>query len=132
MTMHLVHPSLSLQGKRKGKPKFRNAAEAQKARELNDSWDKLLNQHGVKQDSKKRTKSASNYEPLSKHYSLSIPTERNNSHIKSLGSDNGVAPLKQSPTYTGTECLGVTVLHKSCLQPVFNKQAAVDAAKMRR
>ena len=132
MTMHLVHPSLSLQGKSKSKRKFRNAAEAQKARELKDNWDGLLKRHGVQQDSKKRTKLSTNYEPLSKHYSLTVPNERNNSHIKSLGSDNGVAPLKQSPTYTGTKCLGVTVLHKSCLQPVFNKQAAVDAAKMRR
>jgi len=28
--------------------------------------------------------------------------------------------------------LGITILHKSCLQPVFNQQAAVDAANMRR
>ena len=132
MTMHLVHPSLSLQGKRKGKTKFRNAAEAQKARELANSWDSLLKSHGSAQETKKRTKLSSTYEPLSNHYSLSIPQERNNSHIKSLGSDNGVAPLKPSPTYTGSKCIGVTVLHKSCLQPVFSKQEAVDAAKMRR
>lgn len=37
-----------------------------------------------------------------------------------------------SNRYTGTECLGVTVLHKSCLQPVFNQQSAIDAARMRR
>jgi hypothetical protein len=132
MTMHLVHPSLSLQGKRKGKLKFRNAAEAQKARELSNSWDTLLKSHGTTQETKKRNSVSSTYEPLSKHYSLSTPKERTNSHIKSLGSDNGVATLKQSPTYTGSECIGVTVLHKSCLQPVFSKQEAVDAAKMRR
>ena len=33
MTMHLVHPALTLGGKRKGKVKFRNAEEARKARE---------------------------------------------------------------------------------------------------
>jgi len=34
--------------------------------------------------------------------------------------------------YTGTEVLGVAVLHKSCLQPIFNKKAAIETAQMRR
>ena len=41
MTMHLAHPSLSMGGKRKGKVKFRNSAEAQKARDLDASWKEL-------------------------------------------------------------------------------------------
>ena len=44
-----------------------------------------------------------------------------------------VAAKKDSPVYSGErELLGIAVLHKSCLQPVFNKQDAVDIAKMRR
>jgi hypothetical protein len=39
--MHLHHPSLSLNGKKKGKIKFRNAEEAHRARELEDSWKDL-------------------------------------------------------------------------------------------
>ena len=42
MTMHMCGPALSLNGKKKGKVKFRNAAEAQKARELDSSWKELL------------------------------------------------------------------------------------------
>lgn len=34
--------------------------------------------------------------------------------------------------YTGTECIGIATMHKSNLVPVFNSQAAVDAARMRR
>jgi len=34
--------------------------------------------------------------------------------------------------YTGSNVVGITILHKSCLQPVFSKEAAIDAAKMRR
>jgi hypothetical protein len=131
MTFHLHYPSLSLQGKKKGKVKFRNAAEAQKARELEKEWEDLLKRHGAIEN-KKRIQSKSSIEPLSKHYSLSIPAERSTSHIKSLGKDKGTAPLKPSLTYTGTECIGVSIIHKSCLQPIFNKQEAVDAAKMRR
>jgi hypothetical protein len=48
MTMHLAHPSLSLGGKRKGKKKFRNAAEAQKARELDNDWKELQKKWDVK------------------------------------------------------------------------------------
>lgn len=50
----------------------------------------------------------------------------------SLMTPGGSTALKPSPQYTGNEVLGVTVMHKSCLQPVFNIQAAVDAAHMRR
>lgn len=53
--------------------------------------------------------------------------------IPSLGS--WVTGPVSSPTarqYTGDKMIGVTVLHKSCLQPVFTKEEAIDAAKMRR
>ena len=32
----------------------------------------------------------------------------------------------------GDKIIGIGVLHKSCLQPIFNKEAAEDIAKMRR
>jgi hypothetical protein len=34
--------------------------------------------------------------------------------------------------YTGTACLGIAAMHKSNLVPIFNADAAVDAATMRR
>ena len=45
------------------------------------------------------------------------------------------SPLALKPTpnkYTGAACLGIATLHKSNAIPVFNQQAAVDAAQMRR
>lgn len=48
------------------------------------------------------------------------------------GVDRSAAPAKPAPRYTGTECLGVAAMHKSNLVPVFNTEAAVDTAKMRR
>lgn len=45
----------------------------------------------------------------------------------------GVAAKKESPVYSGErELLGIAVLHKSCLQPVFDQQSAIDIARMRR
>jgi hypothetical protein len=53
----------------------------------------------------------------------------------SLNPSQTGSPHAAKPTpnrYTGTECLGITTLHKSNAVPVFNKQAAIDAATMRR
>ena len=131
MTMHLAHPSLSMGGKRKGKIKFRNAEEARKYRELESDWHDLQKRWGVDQEIKKR-KRAMAAEPLV--YSLNTPIGRTNTHhIKSLDTGHsGPVSSKPAPKYTGSEILGITILHKSCLQPVFNQQAAVDAANMRR
>ena len=131
MTMHLVGPALTMTGKRKGKIKFRNAEEARKHRELESDWHDLQKRWGVDQELKKR-KRAMAAEPLV--YSLNTPIGRTNTHhIKSLDTGHsGPVSSKPTPNYTGSEILGITILHKSCLQPVFNQQAAVDAANMRR
>ena len=44
----------------------------------------------------------------------------------------GNTDLKAVPKYTGTEMIGIAIIHKSCLQPVFSKEAATDTANMRR
>lgn len=131
MTMHMMHPALSMSGKKKGKIKFRNAEEARKHRELESDWHDLQKKWGVEQEQKKR-KRAMAAEPLV--YSLDTPVGRTNTHhIKSLDTGHsGPVSSKPAPKYTGTEILGITIVHKSCLQPVFNQQEAVDAATMRR
>ena len=64
MTMHLAHPALTMAGKRKGKTKFRNSAEAQKARQLDHEWRELQKKWEVDADNKKRSR-ALKAEPLS-------------------------------------------------------------------
>ena len=44
----------------------------------------------------------------------------------------GPCSSKPSPTYTGSKMIGVAVLHKSCLQPVFSSEEATEIARMRR
>ena len=129
MSMHLHHPSLSMSGKKKGKVKFRNAAEAQRARELDSSWNELLKRQGVEAEEKKR-KRAMAAEPLV--YKLKTPVGRTNTHNIPSRVTEGHDTRPNVKVYTGTEIIGVTVLHKSCLQPVFNQQQAIDAAHMRR
>jgi hypothetical protein len=39
---------------------------------------------------------------------------------------------KEENKYTGDKLIGIAIMHKSCLQPVFNKESAKDSAQMRR
>ena len=127
--MHMCGPALSLNGKKKGKFKYRNAAEAQKARELDAEWKELLKRQGVEAEKKKQAR-AMKAEPLV--YRLETPVGRTNTHHIPSRVTAGHDTTPNVKVYTGTEIIGVTVLHKSCLQPVFNQQQAIDAASMRR
>lgn len=129
--MHLAHPALSMGGKRKGKVKFRNAAEAQKARELEASWKELQKKWDVAAEDKKR-KRALAAEPLS--YTLSAPAGRATSnHIPSRNTgEAGAVTYKASPQYTGTKIKGIGTMHKSNAVPVFSDEEAQDIATMRR
>ena len=129
MTMHLVGPALTLTGKRKGKFKFRNAEEARKARELDNSWKELQKKWEVQEEDKKRNR-ALKAEPLS--YKLSAPPGRETQKIKSLSTPGGYTTLVPSKVYTGSDMIGIGQLHKSNAVPIFKKSDAEDLAKMRR
>lgn len=130
MSMHLHHPSLSLTGHKKGKIKFRSAEEARKARELEESWQKLLRAQGVESETRKRSR-ALKAEPLT--YKLSAPVGRSNTnHIPSLNSGAGVATLAPAKVYTGTKVKGIATMHKSNAVPVFSDEEAIDISRMRR
>ena len=66
----------------------------------------------------------------------SIPTyafRGQNSRAPSVANDGiGNAPLKEPTMYSGTKMLGIAVLHKSCLQPVFEAEHVNEIARMRR
>jgi hypothetical protein len=117
-------------GKRKGKIKFRNSAEAQKARQLDADWKELQKKWEVDADDKKR-KRALAAEPL--HYKLSAPIGRETVRINSLDTGHkGAVRTKDIPQYTGTNIVGISTLHKSNAVPVFSREEAIDISKMRR
>ena len=129
MSMHLHHPSLSLNGKKRGRIKFRNADEARKARELDASWKELQKKWEVDADEKKR-KRAMKAEPLV--YKLSAPAGRSTTHhIPSLNT-GGNATLAAPKVYTGTKVKGIATMHKSNAVPVFSDEEAVEISRMRR
>jgi hypothetical protein len=129
MTMHLEGPWLSMSGKRRGKVKFRNAEEAKRARELEQSWRELLKRQGVEAEEKKRARAM---KAPALDYKLSAPPGRTTStHIPSRNT-GGNATLAAPKVYTGSEMIGIGQLHKSNAIPIFKKSDAEDLAKMRR
>lgn len=130
MSMHLHHPSLSLNGKKRGKPKFRNAAEARRARELEESWRELLKAQGIEQEERRRRR-AMTAEPLV--YQLSAPPGRSTtSHIPSLDTGGNHSTARVEKVYTGTKILGIGTMHKSNAVPIFSDNEAKEISSMRR
>jgi hypothetical protein len=127
MTMHLHHPSLSLNGKKRGKVKFRNAEEARKARELDEAWKQLQKKWEVEAEDKKR-KRALSAEPLV--YTLS---GRETTRIVSRDTGHkGAVRTKDIPQYTGTKIMGIGTMHKSNAVPIFSDEEAKEISSMRR
>jgi hypothetical protein len=129
MSFHLHHPSLSLNGKKRGRVKFRNADEARKARELDTSWKELKKKWDVDLEEKRRSR-ALKAEPLI--YRLTGVTDRaGTAHIPSRDT-GGNATLAPAKVYTGTKVKGIATMHKSNAVPVFSDEEAVEISRMRR
>ena len=91
--------------------------------ELAADWEKLKASHKSK-PVKKVFKDWS--------YDLSAPPGRETVRHPSLDTGPGTATKKDAMMYTGDKMIGISIIHKSCLQPVFSQEAATDAANMRR
>jgi hypothetical protein len=128
MSMHLHHPALSYNGKKKGKVKFRNAEEARKARELDASWKELQKKWELDAEEKRRQRALA-AQPLS--YKLTAPPGRDTKHIPSLNT-GGNATLSAPKVYTGTKVKGIATMHKSNAVPVFSDEEAIAISSMRR
>lgn len=130
MSMHLHHPSLSYNGKKKGKVKFASAEAKRKAEQLDKEWKELQNKWGVEAEEKKR-KRAMIAETL--NYKLSAPVGRETQKIASRDTGHtGAVRTKDIPQYTGTKILGIGTMHKSNAVPVFSDEEAKSISSMRR
>jgi hypothetical protein len=129
MSMHLAHPCFNTVGKKSGKKKWSSSKQKQQATQDAAEWER-------------KQKEWAAMSPLYNKNPKQIGPKLNNVGPKSTKSDKpkslnswvtgAVTTGQQSQTYTGDQMIGIAVLHKSCLQPVFNHQAAEDVAKMRR
>ena len=125
MTMHLEGPWLSTTGKRKGKVKYKSAEAKRQAEEQSREWENLKNKY------KSTTTKVS--KPAVQTMRTDVVRRESDVRPKSLNSwITGAVSSKPSQQYTGDMVKGITVVHKSCLQPVFTEEEAIDAAHMRR
>lgn len=129
MSMHLHHPSLSLNGKKKGKTKFRSAEAAQQYRKEQENWSELQKRWGVEAQEKKRNSGLSRPE-----YRAPKPNFRGSELLNkpSLNTGAGVAAKHDVMAYTGSKVKGIGTMHKSNAVPIFSDEEAVDISKMRR
>ena len=126
MSMHMEGPWLSTSGRRKGKVKYKSAEAKRQAEELARSWESLKDKYKTAPAQKKPIMKST------KQVTTNTPTAED-SRPKSLNSwITGPVSSKPNQQYTGDRVKGITVMHKSCLQPVFTNQEAIDAAHMRR
>lgn len=131
MTMHLAHPALSTTGRRQGKIKWASAEQKRQHQELEAEWQRKMSDLAklspvARQPVKKSA--------MPKIISPRIPPGRDTTrNIPSVDlALKGAVSSPQPQQYTGDKVLGITIVHKSCLQPVFSQEAAIDAARMRR
>ena len=99
-----------------------------KARQLQADWEALLKKH-----SKPLERGAQAFGV--KTYKLKPKVKKNQEElqkIRSLVTPGGDATKSPPKIYTGDKIIGIATMHKSNMVPIFNEQAAVDVATMRR
>ena len=126
MSMHLVGPYMTTT-KYNRKKKASNNKRLQKAQAEHEAW---LESMGVG----KRQLDAKLYDQYGKRKSVNELPDYNTGPRMTSDRVAGHGAAKERVQYTGDEIAGIVVTHKSNLMPVRkdNKQAAIDAATMRR
>jgi hypothetical protein len=119
--MGIIYSNTSSKVKPKLKPKSERDAYA--------AW---CAKHGINPNSKRRKK-----EPLTVSKSPVVVTgvmRRETVRYPSLdtGHVGAVTTGKTKNVYTGDKMLGIAVMHKSNLVPIFTEENAVDVSRMRR
>jgi len=126
---HLLPPMYSTTGKKKGRHKFASAEHKRQAEQQAAEWDRKLSEFNKLSPAVKLTDRSMS--TLSASLPR-IPVGRGTENIESLVTPWTPCLKVEDKQYTGTEVLGIAVQHKSCLQPIFNQEAAKDSASMRR
>lgn len=115
--MQLLGPQFNTNGS--GKRKL--TAKQEQAKMEHEAWLKRNGVHPTQLQSSKRGK-------LKQLFSTPVEKPAEGS-FQSVGTTGAKKEEKQ---YTGKNLIGIAVMHKSCLQPIFTKESAKDSANMRR
>lgn len=115
--------------------KWKSAEAKHQAAELEKSWNEIKQKHST-QTGSNGTKPNAKIPQLNKgcgHLLAGFTPPRGpNAKIPSRPDSVAVAAKPESKVYTGDNVMGISIVHKSCLQPVFSEEQAKDFANMRR
>ena len=115
--MGFAHPALN----NSGKCKVKLNAKQQRVKDEHDIWLRSRGLHPDQLAAKKQKPTI---------WATAEKSTSRQTHKTSNTVGNGYA--KEPKIYTGKNLLGICVMHKSCLVPVFNKEDAIAIASMRR
>ena len=162
MSMHLCGPALTTTSYKKRVEKITKSKQEEFERGWRDRNQRLKDMHLPKETFEQymefvygHSKKEKRQTPIHSTFSKTPPEKiTTGKRVKTVGNDcfsgptstrevdndipsldvwvTGPCSSKPSPTYTGTNILGIAVLHKSCLQPVFSSEEATEIARMRR
>ena len=107
--------------------KFSSSAAKHQYLELEKSWNLIKNKHIL--PVKPVVKAKYKLDTVAPQMSTSRLVSTN---IPSVVTAGGSCGKKETQFYTGDKIIGIATIHKSCLQPIFNHQLAIDVAHMRR
>ena len=113
----------------KMKKKWVSAEAKFRDTQLTESWKQLKEAHGVVEEDRRRRRAmaAGPYVPPAPAFrEATLPK------IPSRVTAGGSCARPEDKVYTGTEMIGISIIHKSCLQPIFSKDSAKEVANMRR
>jgi hypothetical protein len=129
MSMHLVGPYMTTTNyKKRRNTKFRSAEAKARFIAEQEAWAKTMQKHGVDPDApKKKAEPKSTYRP---NYAVSRDTTSKDDDKH--GIVPGVCAKPEPKVYTGDRLIGIAVMHKSNLVPVFRSEDAKEIANMRR
>jgi hypothetical protein len=98
-----------------------------KARKLQQEWDAMIKRQSVPLSRGAKSMGVS-AKALPKKQVTIDPVKR----IPSLMTPGGSTAKIEPKVYTGTKIIGIATMHKSNMVPIFNQEAAIDVAQMRR
>ena len=105
--------------------KYKTAEHKRKALESDKLQKQIYMKWGINPNQSKSTDSFKEYKPAYNHRST-------DTLVNSVEFTGGICSKIETHTYTGDLIKGITVLHKSCLQPIISQEQAIEAARMRR
>jgi hypothetical protein len=100
-----------------------------RAAQLEQDWNRLLSRHSAPLERGARAfglKVAKEIDPKKPSAVVTVKS------TDSFSGMRGVAALAPQKVYTGDKILGIATMHKSNMVPIFNDEAAIEVAQMRR